>query len=71
MAYLCCSSCRVRLAPAELEDSTCPSCGRPLELTSARAAVGYRLLEIVDAPPLSPTAAAVAVALEALRPPVK
>lgn len=71
MSYLCCSSCCVRLVPAESRAAACPSCGRPLELTSARAAVGYQLLEIVDAPPLSPTAAAVAVALDALRPPVK
>jgi hypothetical protein len=70
MSHLCCSSCCVRLAPAESGRSTCPSCGRPLTLTSARGAVGYRLLEIVDAPPLSPTAAAVAAALDALRPPV-
>jgi len=70
MSYLCCSSCCVRLARGESPAAACPSCGRPLELTSARAAVGCRLLEIVDAPPLSPTAAAVAVALEALRPPV-
>jgi hypothetical protein len=68
MAYLCCPVCSLRLRPGSSGDSKCPSCSRLLELTSARAALGYRLVEIVDPLPLSPTAAAVAVALRSLHP---
>jgi hypothetical protein len=65
MPYLCCPLCSLRL-PASWGGSACPTCSRPLELTSARAALGYRLLEIGDPLPLSPVAAAVAVALNSL-----
>jgi hypothetical protein len=37
-------------------------------LTTAGGALGYRLFETADPAPLTPAAAAVAVALEALRP---
>lgn len=43
-------------------------CDGPLESTSARAAMGYQLFEITDPVPLSPTATAMAAALDALRP---
>jgi hypothetical protein len=69
MAYLCCPSCSLRLPPAAAEALACPSCGGPLERTSARGALGYQLIEIFDPLPLSPSAAAVAMALESLRPP--
>jgi len=68
MAYLCCPSCNLRSAPTSAGSAACPDCDRPLELTTARAALGYQLVEIGDPPPLSPAAAAVAVALNALRP---
>lgn len=66
-AHLCCPICCLRL-PRSAVMSTCPDCERPLEPTSARAALGYRLFEIVDPLPLSPTATAAAVALSALLP---
>jgi hypothetical protein len=68
MAYLCCPSCSLRVQSGASPDGACPSCGHPLELTTAAGALGYRLFEAVDPVPLSATAAAVAVALEALRP---
>lgn len=68
MPYLCCPICSLRVPSASLGDSACPNCDRPLELTTASAALGYRLVEIGDPLPLSPAAAAVAVALNALGP---
>lgn len=69
MTYLCCPICCLRLAHGTAPQTACPMCDRPLEQVSPRSALGYRLLEITDPVPLSPTAAAVAVALNALRPP--
>jgi hypothetical protein len=68
MAYLCCPSCSLRLPSGASPEAACPSCGHPLALTTAGGALGYRLFEPVEPAPLTPTAAAVAVALEALRP---
>jgi hypothetical protein len=66
-AYLCCASCSIRVRRSPAAPSHCPSCDRPLVLKRAEEAFGYRLIEIVDPMPLSPTAAAVAVALSSLR----
>jgi hypothetical protein len=63
MAYLCCSFCSIRVLPTSVESLACPSCDRALELRTPAAALGYRLLEIEDPIPLSPTAAAAAIAL--------
>ena len=68
MTYLCCSFCSLRIPAAFQGDSACPSCSGPLESTTARGALGYRLVEIGDPLPLSPAAAAVAVALNSFRP---
>lgn len=68
MAYLCCPSCSLRVPSGASPDAACPSCGHPLELTTAGGALGYRLFETVGPAPLTPAAAAVAVALDALRP---
>ena len=57
MTYLCCPFCCLRL-PRGASASTCPTCERALEQTNAHAALGYRLFEITDPLPLSPTAAA-------------
>lgn len=69
MTYLCCPFCSLRLPRASSGGPDCPSCDRPLVPTTARAALGYRLLEIGDPLPLSPIAAAIAVALTAPGPP--
>ena len=69
MTSLCCPSCRLRLPRDTVAQEACPTCEGPLEPTSASAALGYRLFEITDPLPLSPTATAMAVALSALRPP--
>jgi hypothetical protein len=63
MAYPCCPVCCLRLPAGASGKTGCPICERALEPVSARAALGYRLLEIADSPPLNPTADAVAVAL--------
>jgi hypothetical protein len=68
MPYLCCPFCSLRVPSASPGGSACPSCSRSLELTTARDALGYRLVEIGDPLPLSPAAAAVAVALSSLGP---
>lgn len=67
MTCLCCPICCIRLARGTAPQ-TCPMCDRPMKPTSARAAVGYGLLQIDDPLPLSPAAAAMAVALRAWRP---
>jgi hypothetical protein len=68
MAYLCCPICCLRLPRHASAESVCPICDRPLEHASAHAALGYRLFEIMDPLPLSPTAAAVALNPNAVRP---
>ena len=67
MTCLCCPICCLRFASGTAPAAACPVCDRPMQPTSARAAVGYRLFELTDPVPLSPTAAAMAVALSALR----
>ena len=69
MTRLCCPICCLRLAPGTAPEAACPMCDRPMQPTSARAAVGYKLFELTDPVPLSPTAAAMAAALSALRTP--
>jgi hypothetical protein len=68
MTYLCCPICQLRLPGDASLDAACPICDGALERTNASAALGYQLLEIGDPLPLSPIAAAAAVALSALRP---
>lgn len=68
MTHLCCPICCLRLSRGTEPVSACPVCDRPLSPTSARAAIGYRLFEMHDPPPLSPAASAVAIALSALLP---
>jgi hypothetical protein len=63
MAYLCCSSCCVRLPRPASGAVNCPECDGPLETRTAAEAFGYRVLDIGDPLPLAPTAVAVAVAL--------
>lgn len=66
--YLCCPFCCLRLRDDGAAVSACPTCDRALERTNAHAALGYRLFQLTDPLPLSPTAAAVAAALSAMRP---
>ena len=63
MTRLSCPTCRLRLTVAAAATLTnCPECERDLELaTSAAALLGYRLFDVLDAPPALPMAAEAAL----------
>jgi hypothetical protein len=62
MTQLACPGCRLRFAPAAARLVACPECGRPPQpVSSAKAALGFRLHVIEDMPPELPEAVAVSV----------
>jgi len=54
-----CPSCRLRFTAAAAAGlDQCPDCGQPLQVSSPRDTVGFRLFGIEDLPPSLPEAAA-------------
>ena len=58
MTRLSCPTCRLRFPTAASQPEFCPECSGELQpVPSAEAVLGYRLFDVLDAPPAPPIAA--------------
>jgi hypothetical protein len=61
MTHLCCPTCRLRFILATAYLDACPECGEPLQASSLRATVGFRLMGLEDVPHPLPQAVAASI----------
>jgi len=66
MTRLCCPACGLRFILADAYLDACPECDEPLEASSLRDTVGFRLFGLEDVPPALPQAVAASISVPGL-----